>query len=333
MSVSSDSNDASDIFWPGYVDAVTNLAINLLFVIAVMSIVVLGFTLQLAQMTKNKVVTETTSPQKSNGAAAEDIYLKNNEEDAKADSAKPSANVESTTSANVALKEIQKQLSAAQQAFKQVQSESEQESKTETKAKAESQLKQALSKAQTQSKQALSQTEAQLTQALLQAEADIKQLKQQLDKSEQQAKKQSEKLQTETQTAQQSPLQSEKVETIKAEQQKITPAAGEKAAQSSIAGGLVVKFSPDVVELAQAEASELVNKLSSTGSLASKRWQIQVISPKGFSEAARLSYYRVNAVRNVLLQNGVPGSAIDLRISESADPAADNSLVAVRQVP
>ena len=289
MSVSSDSNDASDIFWPGYVDAVTNLAINLLFVIAVMSIVVLGFTLQLAQMTKNKVVTETTSPQKSNGAAAEDIYLKNNEEDAKADSAKPSANVDATTSAKTALKEIQKQLSVAQQALKQVQSES---------------------------------TQTQIKQALSQAETDAKQLKQQLDKSEQ-TKKQSEKVQTETQTAQQSPLQSEKVETIKAEQQKITPAAGEKAAQSSIAGGLVVKFSPDVVELAQAEASELVNKLSSAGSLASKRWQIQVISPKGYSEAARLSYYRVNAVRNVLLQNGVPASAIDLRISESADPAAD----------
>ena len=298
MSVSSDSNDASDIFWPGYVDAVTNLAINLLFVIAVMSIVVLGFTLQLAQMTKNKVVTETTSPQKSNGAAAEDIYLKNNEEDAKADSAKPSANVDATTSAKTALKEIQKQLSVAQQALKQVQSES---------------------------------TQTQIKQALSQAETDAKQLKQQLDKREQ-TKKQSEKVQTETQTAQQSPLQSEKVETIKAEQQKITPAAGEKAAQSSIAGGLVVKFSPDVVELAQAEASELVNKLSSAGSLASKRWQIQVISPKGYSEAARLSYYRVNAVRNVLLQNGVPASAIDLRISESADPAADNSVVAVRQV-
>jgi hypothetical protein len=298
MSVSSDSNDASDIFWPGYVDAVTNLAINLLFVIAVMSIVVLGFTLQLAQMTKNKVVTETTSPQKSNGAAAEDIYVKSNEEDAKANDNKPSANIDAMTSAKIALKEIQKQLSTAQQALKQVQSEA----------------------VQTQIKQALSQ-----------AETDAKQLKQQLDKSEQ-IKKQSEKLQTETQTAQQSPLQSEKVETIKAEQQKITPAAGEKATQSSITGGLVVKFSPDVVELAQAEATELVNKLNSAGSLTSKRWQIQVISPKGYSEAARLSYYRVNAVRNVLLQNGVPASAIDLRISESADPAADNSLVAVRQV-
>ena len=295
MSVSSDSNDASDIFWPGYVDAVTNLAINLLFVIAVMSIVVLGFTLQLAQMTKNKLATETTSPQKNNGAAAEDIYIKSNDQDAKG---KANASIDATTAAKIALKEIQKQLSTAQQALKQVQSDS-----------AQSQLKQALS----------------------QAENDAKQLKQQLEQS-QQTKKQSEKLRTETQTVQQSPLQSEKIETIKAEQQKITPATAEKAAQSSIAGGLVVKFSPDVVELAQTEASELVSKLSSSGALASKRWQIQVISPKGYSEAARLAYYRVNAVRNVLLQNGVPASAIDLRISESADTAADNSLVAIRQV-
>lgn len=299
MSVSSDSNDASDIFWPGYVDAVTNLAINLLFVIAVMSIVVLGFTLQLAQMTKNKVVTETTSPQKSNGAAAEDIYIKSNDQDAKGNANKANASIDAANAAKIALKEIQKQLSTAQQALKQVQSDS-----------AQSQLKQALS----------------------QAENDAKQLKQQLEQS-QQTKKQSEKLRTETQTVQQSPLQSEKIETIKAEQQKITPATAEKAAQSSIAGGLVVKFSPDVVELAQTEASELVSKLSSSGALASKRWQIQVISPKGYSEAARLAYYRVNAVRNVLLQNGVPAAAIDLRISESTDPAADNSLVAVRQVP
>ncbi|MFM8341634.1 MAG: hypothetical protein ACKN9F_05385 [Methylomonas sp.] len=299
MSVSSDSNDASDIFWPGYVDAVTNLAINLLFVIAVMSIVVLGFTLQLAQMTKNKVVTETTSPQKSNGAAAEDIYIKTNDEEAKGNANKVSATVDAVTAAKMALKEIQKQLATAQQAVQQVQAQT----------------------AQTELKHALSQ-----------AENDAKQLKQQLEKSEQ-LKKQSEKLQTEAQKAQQSPLQSEKIETVKAEQQKITPAAGEKAAQSSITGGLVVKFSPDVVELAQAEASELVNKLNSAGSLANKHWQIQVISPKGFSEAARLAYYRVNAVRNVLLQNGVPGSAIDLRISESADSGADNSVVAVRQMP
>ena len=53
MSVSSDSGDASEIFWPGYVDAVTNLAINLLFVIAVMSIITLATSLELMKKPKN----------------------------------------------------------------------------------------------------------------------------------------------------------------------------------------------------------------------------------------------------------------------------------------
>ena len=58
MAGNSESGDAGDLFWPGYVDAVTNLAINLLFVIAVMSIVVIGITLQIAQMTKKKAIEE-----------------------------------------------------------------------------------------------------------------------------------------------------------------------------------------------------------------------------------------------------------------------------------
>ena len=57
MAAASDSNDASDIFWPGYVDAVTNLAINLLFVIAVMSIVVIS-TIMLEDAAKIQLIAE-----------------------------------------------------------------------------------------------------------------------------------------------------------------------------------------------------------------------------------------------------------------------------------
>jgi len=48
----SDSDDMSEILWPGYVDAVTNLALNLLFVIAVMSIVIMAVTLQMSKINK-----------------------------------------------------------------------------------------------------------------------------------------------------------------------------------------------------------------------------------------------------------------------------------------
>lgn len=54
MSGSSESGDSADTFWPGYVDAISNLAINLLFVIAVMAIVVIGSTLQLSELMKRK---------------------------------------------------------------------------------------------------------------------------------------------------------------------------------------------------------------------------------------------------------------------------------------
>jgi hypothetical protein len=50
MSTYDDFQEHESTFWPGYVDAVVNLAINLLFVIAVLSIVVLGTTLQIAEL-------------------------------------------------------------------------------------------------------------------------------------------------------------------------------------------------------------------------------------------------------------------------------------------
>jgi hypothetical protein len=50
----SDSDDMSEILWPGYVDAVTNLALNLLFVIAVMSIVIMAVTLQMSKINKQE---------------------------------------------------------------------------------------------------------------------------------------------------------------------------------------------------------------------------------------------------------------------------------------
>jgi len=58
-----------------------------------------------------------------------------------------------------------------------------------------------------------------------------------------------------------------------------------------------------------------------------------VISPKGFSEALRLSYYRANTVRNVLIENGVVGGAIDLKILESTQAGANNAKVLVKLQP
>lgn len=42
-------NDGSDIFWPGYVDAVTNLVLNLLFLLTIMTVAVFMFALELGR--------------------------------------------------------------------------------------------------------------------------------------------------------------------------------------------------------------------------------------------------------------------------------------------
>mgnify|MGYP006970061054 FL=1 len=64
--------------------------------------------------------------------------------------------------------------------------------------------------------------------------------------------------------------------------------------------------------------------------LATSFWQIRVNVPKGFSESARIGYYRVNAIRNILLQNKVDPSKITLRVVESESSSANNARVLVR---
>jgi hypothetical protein len=45
-------SDGSNIFWPGYVDAVTNLVLNLLFLLTIMTVAVFMFALELGRATQ-----------------------------------------------------------------------------------------------------------------------------------------------------------------------------------------------------------------------------------------------------------------------------------------
>ena len=54
MSIDHDeNNDGSDHFWPGYVDAVTNLVLNLLFLLTIMTVAVFMFALELGRASKS----------------------------------------------------------------------------------------------------------------------------------------------------------------------------------------------------------------------------------------------------------------------------------------
>lgn len=63
MSMRHSDSDGSDIFWPGYVDAVTNLVLNLLFLLTIMIVAVFMFALELGRATQaasNKTPVTTT---------------------------------------------------------------------------------------------------------------------------------------------------------------------------------------------------------------------------------------------------------------------------------
>lgn len=52
MAMGHDNSDGSDTFWPGYVDAVTNLVLNLLFLLTIMIVAVFMFALELGRSSK-----------------------------------------------------------------------------------------------------------------------------------------------------------------------------------------------------------------------------------------------------------------------------------------
>jgi outer membrane protein OmpA-like peptidoglycan-associated protein len=242
MAGSSESNDASDIFWPGYVDAISNLAINLLFVIAVMCIVILSFVLE-----------ETTKGKPQPGDAP----------------------VVSQSASNQASKD-------ATAAMQQLQKEN-------------AKLKQEL-------------------QSLQQASAAA------------------------SSGASGSPQRSNvvnntpKTETVNARQEVMKDEKGQSS-MNTVGAGLIVNFDPKVVTLSPEEGKDVITRLEAFGPVKTTRWQITVISPKGFSESARLAYYRAVAVRNVLIQNGVPGDQINMRVVESAQAGADSARVTVNPAP
>jgi hypothetical protein len=63
-------NDGSDIFWPGYVDAVTNLVLNLLFLLTIMTVAVFMFALELGRASKGGPEKPQVASTKQNAAAA-----------------------------------------------------------------------------------------------------------------------------------------------------------------------------------------------------------------------------------------------------------------------
>ena len=296
MAAASDSDDAADIFWPGYVDAVTNLAINLLFVIAVMAIVVISATLQISRMKPADASSQVSRPITQNSAGQPG--LKDEVEDSR----------RGLTQARMA------------QTSQPLQSRLDQPDKPPTESVAR---------------------EKALLEKIEQLQKKIQQLEKQPPSPDtRQAKGQGKTTQMATQTHadldQTGGITSEgpvKADVVQATQRTRTATQGKSDLQDLSAGGVVVLFGPDIIELSDAEAADLVRKLSASASIKRSRWQLRVVSPKGFSEAARLAYDRLNTLRNILIKNGAAPADIEMRVVEAEGAGANNARVLVRLLP
>lgn len=290
------SDDASEIFWPGYVDAVTNLAINLLFVIAVMATVVLSSIVQISRM-------------------------------------KPAGNT---------VDEIPKTKSLASQNPVQVIQQAQ---------KALTQARQSPQTTPAQMRQTMQQAELALAQSL-QNQKSLSDNVDQLQRKLQQLDKQAQAEQVKnaisqgraTQSAPQTQADSDraggittdvgqKSQVVQARQKPRAAQQGKNELQELSAGGVVVVFALDVIELSEAETTDLLSKISMGGAIRGGRWQLRVVSPKGFSEATRLAYYRLNTLRNILITNGASPQDIEMRVIEAEDASANNARVLVRLMP
>ena len=267
MAGSSDSNDTSEIFWPGFVDAIANLAINLLFVIAVMCIVILSFVLE-------ETVKGVSPPEKLPGVSAPAIEP--------ATMTAPQELVDELVTENAKLK-------AEVEALKQLTSQAKKQSAGTAERTAST--------------------------------------------SESEEKKVNEKSAAARSAVSDVPVKSVKQDVVDVHEDSTKVLEPGVSTSQAVSAGLIVNFDPKAVTLSAKDAADIAALLPSYGSLTSGRWQITVITPKGFTEAGRLAYYRAVAVRNVLLQNGVPGTAIDIRVLESVQAGANNARVTVNALP
>lgn len=75
-----DDNDGSNIFWPGYVDATTNLILNLLFLLTILIVAVFMFALELGRTSpktaNNPIKNKTVVTAEATDPVAENVILK-----------------------------------------------------------------------------------------------------------------------------------------------------------------------------------------------------------------------------------------------------------------
>jgi hypothetical protein len=300
MSTRHEDNDGSDIFWPGYVDATTNLILNLLFLLTILMVAVFMFALELGRSTPEKLVPQVNAiAQETDEATA---------------AAAGTLNI--VTTATVDLSDA---ISAATTNLKEAVASAEPstvETATEKTGSSLQVIPEATEDFNETVAKAMDDFSASVTAAMDASVRERIALAQEIERL----------------NILLSDLPSENnqgggvTDTVEATSALAMPLNGlDKALTSDFE--VVVRFMADAIEFMPEEHDQLIESLKPITS--GDKAAIYVEVPTGFSEAKRMGFYRAMAVRNLLIEMDLPQENIDVKVVEGSSKAKA-SIVRVR---
>lgn len=289
MSERHEDNDGSDIFWPGYVDATTNLILNLLFLVTILIVAVFMFALELG---RSAPIEQTKSAIESSEQDFENAF---------------SVEVEIPEAVSLAMVDFSEAVASAETAYSEATSLTEAEPSMDV-SKAAHDLSEAVSTAADDLSDAVSMV------AAISAEENIA-LKSEIERLNTLLANQALELE----------LSGGQIDIVEATSILPKPQSGlDKTLTTEIE--VKVSFLDEAIDFTSAERDRLLDSLQPF--VARGKASIYVEVPTGFSESKRMGFYRAMAVRNLLIEMALPQESIDVLVIEGKHNA-NASLVRV----
>jgi hypothetical protein len=285
-----DDYDGSDIFWPGYVDATTNLILNLLFLLTILMVAVFMFALELGRSSKvepaNPPIASVQQDAEVAGMATNDLSDAISMATTDLSDAISIATTTSLEAASVATDDSSKAVSMLTVDF------------SESVSMAMTDFSEAVAMAVTDSVQEMAalKLEVQRLNALLSQQVSDKNQAGGL------------------------------AVTVDATSRLSKPKTGlDKTLSTDLE--VLVRFKDEAVAFTPEEHDRLLESLKPI--VESGKTSIYVEVPTGFSEAKRMGFYRAMSVRNLLIEMKLPQENIDVSVIEGKNNA-NASVVRVR---
>ena len=300
MSTRHEDNDGSDIFWPGYVDATTNLILNLLFLLTILMVAVFMFALELGRSTpdvpipKPAVVAQDAEEVTAAAAGTLDVVT--------------TATIDLSEAISAATTDLSEAVASAEPSTVETASENT-GSSVQVIPEATEDFNETIAKAMDDFSASVSSAMDASVQERIALTQEIDRLNillsEQLSENEQGGGV---------------------TKTVEATSALPMPLNGlDKALTNDFE--VVVRFKAESIDFTPEEHDQLLESLKPIVSDGNAGIYVEV--PTGFSEAKRMGFYRAMAVRNLLIEMDVPQENIEVKVVEGSSKAKA-SIVRVR---